>query len=77
MHHDEGSATTVAVGNKYHGTIYPEQDVLPPFRFTCRVEVKLRVRISCLFGHSAVGSNMFCTQGNAGASCLGAKLADF
>ena len=51
--------------------------VLPPFCFTCCVEVKVRTRILCLFGHSAVGSNMFCIQGNAGARCSGAKLADF
>ena len=51
--------------------------ILPLFRNTCHIEVKIRVLIWFLFGHSAVGSNMFSTRGIAGAGCLGSKHAHF
>ena len=60
-------------GNNHSGS---HKYLLPPFRFTCRVEVQFRVLIWCLFGHSAVGVSMFCTHGNAGASYLGTIYAD-
>jgi hypothetical protein len=47
-------------------------------RFVSLVALKkIRVRISCLFGHSAVGSNMFCTQGYGGARYLGVNSRTF